>query len=197
MKFKFDSRQQYQLDAVDSVVDLFEGQPKDMSQIREMLRGYLGFESEQQSLDVAAGQQEELSLEIGAVGNSIFLDEQAILENLQQVQERNRLMVSNELVDGLQFDIEMETGTGKTYVYLRTIFELAERYNFKKFVIVVPSVAIREGVNKSIELMYEHFRELYPTQPFSHFVYSGDNPGQVHGFATSTSIQIMIMTVAE
>ena len=90
----------------------------------------------------------------------------------------------------------METGTGKTYVYLRTIFELAERYDFKKFVILVPSVAIREGVNKSIQLMQEHFRELYPTQPFSHFVYSGDNPGQVHGFATSTSIQIMIMTVA-
>ena len=69
MRFKFDSRQQYQLDAIDSVVDLFEGQPKDMSQIREMLRGYLGFEADQQSLDVAAGQQEELSLEIGAVGN--------------------------------------------------------------------------------------------------------------------------------
>ena len=196
MRFKFDSRQQYQLDAIDSVVDLFEGQPKDMGQIREMLRGYLGFEADQQSLDVAAGQQEELSLEIGAVGNSLFLDKQAILDNLKQIQERNHLAVSKELVDGLQFDVEMETGTGKTYVYLRTIFELAERYDFKKFVILVPSVAIREGVNKSIQLMQEHFRELYPTQPFSHFVYSGDNPGQVHGFATSTSIQIMIMTVA-
>ncbi|MEH0147887.1 DEAD/DEAH box helicase family protein [Corynebacterium sp. Q4381] len=195
MKFKFDSRQQYQLDAISSVVDLFEGQPKDVGQFREILRGFLSFETDQQSLDIGVGQQ-ELSLEIGAVGNHLFLGEDTILDNLQRVQEQNQLMVSDQLVDGLQFDVEMETGTGKTYVYLRTIFELAEKYDFKKFVILVPSVAIREGVNKSIELMRAHFRELYPTQPFSHFVYSGDNPGQVHGFATGTSIQIMIMTVA-
>lgn len=196
MKFKFDSRQQYQLDAVASVADLFEGQPEDAGQVVETLRGYLGIESDELTLDIAAGQQGEIALEIGAVGNSLIVDAPTILENLQRIQERNHLMVSEQLVDGLQFDVEMETGTGKTYVYLRTIFELAERYNFKKFVILVPSVAIREGVNKSIELMRDHFRELYPTQPFSHFVYSGDNPGQVHGFATSTSIQIMVMTVS-
>ncbi|STC95574.1 type III restriction enzyme [Corynebacterium renale] len=89
----------------------------------------------------------------------------------------------------------METGTGKTYVYLRTIFELAEKYNFTKFVILVPSVAIREGVKTSIELMHDHFRQVYPSLPFDYMVYSGKNAEEVQPFATSSSLQIMIMTI--
>src|SRR5699024_8271219 len=94
----------------------------------------------------------ELPIEIGAVGNNLLLTDETILENLKMVQNRNGLQGSDVLKDGLQFDIEMETGTGKTYVYLRTIFELAQKYNFTKFIILVPSVAIREGVKTSIEL---------------------------------------------
>ena len=105
--------------------------------------------------------------EVGAVGNNLLLDDSAVLQNLQSVQDRNGLEVPPELAGGaLDFDIEMETGTGKTYVYLRTIFELAKAYNFTKFVILVPSVAIKEGVTTSVRLMRQHFRDLYPAQPF-------------------------------
>ena len=93
--------------------------------------------------------------------------------NLLRVQDRNGLEVNDTLVDGLQFDIEMETGTGKTYVYLRTAFELASKYRFNKFIILVPSVAIREGVKTSIHLMREHFRQLYPQINMDYNVYSG------------------------
>lgn len=196
MKFKFDSKQQYQLDAINSVVDLFEGQPEDAGRFVETINANLGWESSQQVLDIDAGQQSEIGLEIGAVGNNLLLEEPAILENLKRIQERNGLLPSTELVDGLEFDIEMETGTGKTYVYLRTIFELAKRYGFTKFVILVPSVAIREGVNTSIQLMRPHFEELYPSLNFDSFVYSGDDAEQVQSFATSTAIQIMVMTIA-
>lgn len=96
--------------------------------------------------------------------------------------------------DALDFDIEMETGTGKTYVYLRTIFELAQKYDFTKFVILVPSVAIKEGVTTSIRLMRDHFQELYST-PFDFSVYSGKAAEEVQPFATSTSVQIMVMTI--
>lgn len=196
MKFKFDSKQQYQLDAINSVVDLFEGQPEDAGRFVETIRANLGWESSQQALDIDAGQQSEISLEIGAVGNNLLLEEPAILENLKRIQERNGLLPNTELVDGLEFDIEMETGTGKTYVYLRTIFELAKRYGFTKFVILVPSVAIREGVNTSIQLMRPHFEELYPSLNFDNSVYSGDDAEQVQSFATSTAVQIMVMTIA-
>jgi type III restriction enzyme len=89
----------------------------------------------------------------------------------------------------------METGTGKTYVYLRTIFELSEKYNFKKFIILVPRVAIREGVSTSIRLMKQHFRDLYPGQPFDFSVYSGASAEEVQSFATSTNVQILVMTI--
>lgn len=196
MKFKFNAKQQYQLDAIDAVVDLFEGQPTDAGKLVENFPGDLGFGHLPLQIDADAGQQEEFSLEIGAVGNNLLLDDATILDNLQRVQERNGLMPSESLVDGLQFDIEMETGTGKTYVYLRTIFELARKYGFTKFVILVPSVAIREGVNTSIELMRSHFNELYPGMPFDHYVYSGDDAEDVQSFATTNAIQIMVMTVA-
>ena len=89
----------------------------------------------------------------------------------------------------------METGTGKTYVYLRTIFELNKRYGFTKFVIVVPSVAIKEGVYKSLQLTDDHFRALYAGVPFEYFLYDSAKLGQVRNFATSPQIQIMVVTV--
>ncbi|MDU6204608.1 MAG: DEAD/DEAH box helicase family protein, partial [Cutibacterium avidum] len=107
----------------------------------------------------------------------------------------NGLEINEELVDGLQFDIEMETGTGKTYVYLRTAFELATKYKFNKYIILVPSVAIREGVKTSIQLMREHFRHLYPQINMDYTVYSGDRAEDVRDFATATSLQFMVMTI--
>jgi type III restriction enzyme len=124
-----------------------------------------------------------------------MLDDKAILQNLQSVQDRNGLEVVSELAgNALDFDVEMETGTGKTYVYLRTVFEMAKRYNFTKFVILVPSVAIKEGVNTSIKLMAKHFQDLYAT-PFDVTIYSGSSAEEVQPFATSTSVQIMVMTI--
>ncbi|KHS70388.1 DEAD/DEAH box helicase family protein [Pectobacterium brasiliense] len=186
--FQFDSRQQYQLDAINAVVDLFDGQPKDADKIAIALRGSVA--SREGELDLGIEQ------EIGAIGNHLVLDEGTILANLQTVQDRNGLEVSEKLVDDkLDFDIEMETGTGKTYVYLRTVFELAKKYGFTKFIVLVPSVAIREGVNTSIRLMREHFRSLYPAQPFDANIYSGDKAEEVQAFATATNVQILVMTI--
>lgn len=131
--------------------------------------------------------------EIGAVGNNLLLDEESILENVQAIQNENGIEPLSRL-DGMNFSIEMETGTGKTYVYLRTAFELARRYNFTKFIIIVPSVAIKEGVKSSIESMRDHFMELYAT-PFDMNVYDGKSPEVVQSFATSTNMQFMIMTI--
>ena len=192
MEFKFDAKQKYQLDAIGSLVQLFDGQPKDAEAVLTTLRGEgkLNGAQDQTSLDL------DLSQEVGAVGNNLVLDEATILQNLQAVQDKNGLEVLNVLAGGsLDFDVEMETGTGKTYVYLRTIFELAKTYNFTKFAILVPSVAIKEGVTTSIKLMHQHFRELYPAQPFDYSVYSGQSAEEVQGFATSTNVQIMVMTI--
>lgn len=193
--FKFDASQPYQLDAIKSVVDLFDGQPKDGEKLETTLRGQVAAvnETENAALDL------DLSQEVGAVGNRLVLDRDTVLANLQRVQDKNGLEVASRLFDdsGLDFDIEMETGTGKTYVYLRTIFELAERYNFTKFVILVPSVAIREGVNTSIRLMRSHFENLYKKRniTFDSSVYSGKTAEEVQSFATSTNVQIMVMTI--
>ena len=128
-----------------------------------------------------------------ATGSSCLDDE--ILENLRHIQFRNGLRPSESLASG-DFTIEMETGTGKTYVYLRTIFELNKRYGFTKFVIVVPSVAIKEGVYKTLEITREHFENLYPiAKGYEYFLYDSNNLGQVRNFATSPNIQIMIVTV--
>ena len=187
--FKFDNSQEFQLAAIRSVVNLFEGQPNDAQALTTTLSSVISVENHE-LLDFAH------SFEVGAVGNKLIVDRELILSNLQSVQDSNGLEVAKHLEgDALEFDIEMETGTGKTYVYLRTIFELAKNYNFTKFVILVPSVAIREGVATSIRLMKEHFRSIYPATPFDWQVYSGKNPEEVQGFATSTSIQILIMTI--
>ena len=137
----------------------------------------------------------DITAETGAVGNNLVLDEDTILENLQRVQDRNGLESAQTLADGLHFDVEMETGTGKTYVYLRTAFELAKRYRFTKFIILVPSVAIREGVKTSIDLMREHFRHLYPEINMNASVYAGERAEEVRDFASMTSLQFLVMTI--
>jgi type III restriction enzyme len=187
MEFKFDSKQPYQQEAIASVVGLFEGQPTDADALVTKLKAGLSSPIDQQAFDIA--------VEVGAVGNNLILDDQALLQNLQAVQDRNGLEVVTELTGGeLDFDIEMETGTGKTYVYLRTIFELAQKYHFRKFIILVPSTPIKEGVITSIQLMSKHFQDLY-AEPFDATVYSGSTAEEVQSFATSTSVQIMVMSI--
>ncbi|MBS4943064.1 MAG: DEAD/DEAH box helicase family protein [Actinomyces graevenitzii] len=195
MRFQFDPHQPYQASAIEAVTDLFDGQPADADQLVTTFRLLpaepalfdQGEVSGQVSLDIAA--------EVGAVGNNLVLDEDTILANLQRVQDRNGLESAQALADGLQFDVEMETGTGKTYVYLRTAFELAKRYRFTKFIILVPSVAIREGVKTSIDLMREHFRHLYPQINMDASVYSGERAEEVRDFASATSLQFLVMTI--
>jgi type III restriction enzyme len=128
------------------------------------------------------------------IGNRLSLLDDELLANLRDVQLRNGLKPADELESG-NFTVEMETGTGKTYVYLRTILELNRRFGFTKFVIVVPSVAIKEGVYKTLQITEDHFRSLYANTPFEYFLYDSAKLGQVRNFATSPSVQIMVVTV--
>ncbi|MCZ8139546.1 MAG: DEAD/DEAH box helicase family protein [Fimbriimonadaceae bacterium] len=190
--FKFDAQQSFQIDAIQSVVDLFDGQPAD----GEALLARIRLENSAQDIGDQHALEMDLSQEIGTVGNRLIVGKETILANLQRIQDRNGLEVQTSLyAGGLDFDIEMETGTGKTYVYLRTAFELARHYNFTKFIILVPSVAIREGVATSIQLMRSHFRDLYPDLPFDATVYRGEAAEEVQSFATSTNVQILVMTI--
>lgn len=177
MKLKFDPGLAYQVEAVNAVADLFQGQPLDRT----------GFE-------ISSAMPGSLALTVHGVGNNLTLTNEQFLANTHAIQERNDIKKVQTL-QGLNFSIEMETGTGKTYVYLRTIFELNKRYGFKKFIIVVPSVAIREGVLKSIEIMRSHFEGLYDNLPFGYFVYDSKRLGTVRQFAASNHVQIMIINI--
>ena len=177
MKIKFDGNQDFQLDAIRSVVNVFAGQP--------LTHAALAWQS-----DVFGG---ELLTEMG-VGNSLALSDEAIFKNVRKIQAENELTPVNEL-QGLNFSVEMETGTGKTYVYLRTLFELNARYGWKKFIIVVPSVAIREGVLNAIELTKEHFRSLYGGVPLDYWVYDSAQVSKLRQFSASNQMQLMVMNI--
>ena len=182
MKLHFEPNLDFQLQAVEAVCDLFRGQ--------EVCR--TEFTVTQDTLDSQI-QLAYAETDLG-VGNRLSLLDEEILQNLKDIQLRNGLLPSASLDSG-DFTVEMETGTGKTYVYLRTIFELNKRYGFTKFVIVVPSIAIKEGVYKSLRITEEHFRALYSGTPFDYFIYDSAKLGQVRNFATSPQIQIMVVTV--
>lgn len=206
LKLKFNATLDYQKHAIQAVIDLFEEQPL-----------------AQDSFTVSVGKQtvgSQLSLggqgfsNIAAVSNELVLTQEQLLKNLRKVQEANNILLAGELLHTSfdleqddekgtyklkkhvpHFSVEMETGTGKTYVYLRTLFELNKIYGFTKFIIVVPSVPIREGVLKSIEIMRDHFKELYDHVPFDHFVYDPSMLGQVRQFGSNNKIQIMVINI--
>ncbi|RZB34704.1 MAG: type III restriction enzyme [Desulfobacteraceae bacterium Eth-SRB1] len=177
MKLHFDPNQQYQLDAVKSIVDIFEGQP--------LSQGNFGFSTYENG---------QLFNENG-VGNQIDISRERILSNLQKIQKKNGLNNISEKLDGMHFSVEMETGTGKTYVYIRTIYELNKKYGFKKFVIVVPSVAIREGVLKNLEITFDHFQNLYDRSPVNYDVYDSGKISSLRGFASNNAIQILVINI--
>ena len=182
MKLHFESNLDFQLQAINSVCDLFGGQ--------EVCR------TEFTVTQLPTGPQPHLAFVESylGIGNRLLLLNDEILANLNAIQLRNGLTPS-EALSSLDFSVEMETGTGKTYVYLRTILELNKLYGFTKFVIVVPSVAIKEGVYKTLQITEEHFRSLYSGTPYEYFLYDSVKMGQVRSFATSAQIQIMVVTV--
>lgn len=182
MKLHFEPNLDYQHAAIEAVCDLFRGQ--------ETCRTQFTVTRDAADPQMRMGFAEN---DLG-IGNRLTLLDDELSENLTEVQLRNGLRPSTVLESG-DFTVEMETGTGKTYVYLRTIFELNKRYGFTKFVIVVPSVAIKEGVYKSLQITEEHFRALYANTPFEFFLYDSAKLGQVRNFATSPHIQIMVVTV--
>jgi len=192
MKLHFEPDLDYQLQAIEAVCDLFRGQEACRTEFTVTMKAPAPAESDPSD----APQQFALGIaesDLG-VGNRLTLFDEDLYKNLSDIQLRGGLPPSVELKSG-DFTVEMETGTGKTYVYLRTIFELNKRYGFTKFVIVVPSVAIKEGVYKSLQITEEHFKGLYAGVPYDYFLYDSNKLGEVRNFATSSTIQIMVVTV--
>lgn len=196
LKFQFDAEQTYQLEAIQAVVDLFEGMTPNR-------------------IDPSLNLYDEI---VPNLPPDEYLDEDALLANLQAIQERNEKSVQErkeipvqqtlEVNEGLgiegagdeshrfpSFTVEMETGTGKTYVYLRTIYELNKAYGFLKFAIIVPSVAIYEGVRKSFEIMKPHFKSLYHNEVFHLVPYDGGNLGILRAYASDTTGMVLLMTI--
>ena len=200
MKFRF-KIQQYQTDAVESVVRVFAGQP------------YARENSYRRDVGVAPAVQasfapQQMSLlpnpqtsvfdepdDTGFLNENLMLTDAQLLENIRAIQQENNIRLSDGLVKAqgrCSLDVEMETGTGKTYVYIKTMFELNKRYGWSKFIVVVPSIAIREGVKKSFEITQDHFMELYGKKA-RFFIYSSSNLNQLDSFSSDSGINVMII----
>ena len=179
MKIQFDGSQQYQLDAIHAVMDVFEGQP-------------LASGAFEIRLDITTDTG-GLFTELGR-GNHLTLTDEALFANTRKVQKRNGIPESEALA-GMHYSVEMETGTGKTYVYLRTIHELHRCHGFSKFIIVVPSVAIREGVMASLRLTQEHFATLFGNSPIDSWVYDSRQVSRLRQFAAATSLQVLVINI--
>ena len=199
MKFRF-KIQQYQTDAVDSVVRVFSGQPKveglsyrrDVGEVRPILPGTAEqtslFPSKQASIFDPVD-------DTGFLNEALHLNDGELLNNIHAIQTENNIRLSDSLVKShgrCSLDVEMETGTGKTYVYIKTMFELNKLYGWSKFIVVVPSIAIREGVKKSFEITQEHFMELYGKKA-RFFIYSSSNLNQLDSFSSDSGINVMII----
>ena len=192
MKLKF-KIQQYQTDAVESTIDIFNGQPN---------QGLLEYKMDQGKVYVINNgrriEQKGIGFseyDTGYKNGEIVLSEGELLKNIHQIQSQNNIHLSSEVIKRLgacQLDIEMETGTGKTYVYVKTMFELNKRYGWTKFIVVVPSIAIREGVKKSFDITQDHFMELYGKKA-RYFVYNSDNLNQIDTYSQSADISVMII----
>lgn len=182
MKIQFSADLDYQSDAFNAVADIFKGQDKLQTNFT------VATARKGPTIDIFANQSE-----LG-IGNKLDLLDDELLENIRTVQLKQGLKQTSELASR-DFTIEMETGTGKTYVYLRTIFELNQRFGFTKFIIVVPSIAIKEGVYKSLQITEEHFKENYDNTPYDYFVYDSKDLSPVRSFATNDAIQIMVINI--
>lgn len=188
MKFRF-TVQPYQTDAVNRVADVFAGQPfSDLFAYRRDAKIERRLENLYQS-------EEELLT--GYANPVLKLSSKQILRNIQDVQRKQNLHLSDKLTKGpglCSLDVEMETGTGKTYVYIKTMFELNQRYGWNKFIVVVPSIAIREGVKKSFEITQDHFMELYGKK-IRFFVYDSGNLTDIDNYSQNSGISAMIINM--
>ena len=181
MKIQFESQLEYQNHAINSIVNIFEGQ--EICQSNFTVTGIN---------DNLLTYQNDLG-----IGNRLELLDDEILSNVQNIQLKNGLPQTKSVKDikTMDFSVEMETGTGKTYVYLKTIFEMNKKFGFTKFIIVVPSIAIKEGTNKTLEITNEHFKGLFDNVNYDYFVYDSSNLEQVRDFATSSDIRVMIINI--
>ena len=188
MRFQFDGNQAFQLRAIESMADLLRGQPRKL-------------------VDFAPAEAGTL---FGPPRNHLDLDDAQLLENLQTVQRQNGIepdralqtieetintVFGDHLLRFPNFSVEMETGTGKTYVYIRTALELNRRYGLRKFIVVVPSVAVREGVIKSLKITQDHLRALYDNVPYRYTVYDSKSIAKVRQFAQSDCVELLVMTI--
>lgn len=196
MKFNF-KIQQYQTDAVEAVVSVFNGQGhhNEIKYRRDL--GKVSSDPQQMMFDEVDEYGETIDLfnDTGYMNELVELSDEQLLQNIQQLQNENNIKMSTSLAKGLgrcSLDIEMETGTGKTYVYIKTMFELNKRYGWSKFIVVVPSIAIREGVKKSFEITADHFMEHYGKKA-RFFVYNSSNLNQLDNFSSSAGINVMII----
>lgn len=191
MKFKF-KVQQYQTEAVDSTVAVFNGQKnyEFSTYTRDMGRKYRA--AHEGNLPGTNWDGDETN---GFRNHEIELAETNLLDNIRQIQADNNIMLSPSLVKHIgrcSLDIEMETGTGKTYVYIKTMFELNARYGWSKFIVIVPSIAIREGVKKNFEVTQDHFMELYGKKA-RFFIYNSSDLGKLDDFSSNSGINVMII----
>ncbi|MDD6981701.1 MAG: DEAD/DEAH box helicase family protein [Clostridia bacterium] len=191
MRFKF-KIQQYQTDAVDAVTQVFDGQPY---QARISYRRDIGEQTDGAQIQFATG--DDGDDETGFRNADLALSDEQLLRNIQHIQSQNNIKLSSELIHGrncgrCSLDIEMETGTGKTYVYIKTMFELNKKYGWSKFIVVVPSIAIREGVKKSFEITADHFMEHYGKKA-RFFIYNSANLDQLDNFSSNAGINVMII----
>lgn len=200
MKFNF-KIQQYQTDAVNAVVNIFAGQHysentryiRDLGDMERPANVQMSFS------EVIRGEtetpEEDIYDEVGFKNDAVSLTNEQLLTNIRKMQTDNNIMLSDKLEGHLgccSLDVEMETGTGKTYVYIKTMFELNKRYGWSKFIVVVPSIAIREGVKKSFEMTADHFMEHYGKRA-RFFVYNSSNLNQLDSFSANSGINVMII----
>lgn len=203
MKFKF-KIQDYQTKAVNSVIDVFKGQPylnhvkytRDKGIVKNKNIQLQFVDSIMNPKDIIECYDDELNSD-GFENADIILTDEHLLANIRELQAINNIKLSEELVKDLgrcSLDVEMETGTGKTYVYIKTMFELNKKYGFSKFIVVVPSIAIREGVKKTFEITQEHFMDSY-NKKARFFVYDSDNLNQLDSYSSGSGINVMIINV--
>ena len=199
MKLQF-KEQDFQVQAVKAVVDCFQGQPLKTNRFTlERSKELFRKAKQAASADVLTLSFEtDVMEEIGYRNSPIQIVESQVLKNIQQVQKNNDLLESQEIERprgiklGYNLTIEMETGTGKTYTYIRTMYELHKHYAWSKFIVIVPSIAIREGVYKSFEVTQDHFQELYGHK-INPFIYNSGRPQDIENFASDSRISVMII----
>jgi len=187
MKIQFDANLDYQREAIESVTGVFAGQ--EVCQTNFTVAPLQSWEKD----SLFHGTEEDTL----GIGNRLRLLDEDIHANIRKIQLKNGLAPTESFdsKDGINLTVEMETGTGKTYVYLRTVFEMNRLYGFTKFIVVVPSIAIKEGVQKSLEMTATHFKELYENVSFDSFTYDSSKLSDVRSFATSPDIQIMVINI--